>query len=316
MEPLRIVFMGTPQAVTPLLDVTAEVSAAQGGEVVAVYSAPDKPSGRGRRLTPSPVKRRAEELGIPVLTPSRLTLEEEQDRFRELRPGLVVLAAYGLLLPAPFLFEPPHGALNIHPSLLPRHRGAAPVVATILAGDQVTGTSLMVMDEGLDTGPVLAQRSIALEGRERTPALTEQLLALGADMLQDALPRYIEGSLTATPQPEEGVTRVPRMSKADGRIDWSESAEVIERRIRAYDPWPGTATSVGGLRLAITQAEVGPQTTSLEPGEVRQLAGAVVVGAGRGSLRLLRVKIEGRPEADIAEFVRGRPWFTTARLPS
>ena len=161
--------MGTPQAVTPLLDVTVEVSAAQGGEVVAVYSAPDKPSGRGRRLTPSPVKRRAEELGIPVLTPSRLTLEEEQDRFRELRPGLVVLAAYGLLLPAPFLFEPPHGALNIHPSLLPRHRGAAPVAAAILAGDDVTGTSLMVMDEGLDTGPVLAQRSIALEGRREPP---------------------------------------------------------------------------------------------------------------------------------------------------
>ncbi len=287
----------------------------QGWSVVAAYAAQDAPKGRGRKLTPSPVRVRAEELGIPVLTPRRLTTDEEQTRFRELDADLVVLAAYGLLLPAPFLFGPRHGAINVHPSLLPRHRGAAPVAGAILAGDEQTGTSLIVMDEGLDTGPLLAQRSVALSEDERTSELTDRLFTLGAAMLEEALPEYVEGRLAPMPQPDEGVTLTRRMAKADGDIDWTESASAIERKVRAYDPWPGTSTSWEGRRLAVVEAALA-SSSRLAPGEVGSIGGETFVGTGEGALRLLRVKMEGRAETGVDEFVRGHGAFVGARLPS
>ena len=314
MEPLRIVFMGSPQPAVAVLDAAVGVAGANGWLVVAAYTAPDKPEGRGRRMSSSPVRRRAEELGIPVLTPKRLTVQEEQERFRTLRADLVVLAAYGLLLPAPFLFEPAHGAVNVHPSLLPRHRGAAPVTAAILEGDLEAGVTLMAMDEGLDTGPTLARRSLPLAGDERTPALTERLFTLGGEMLIEMLPRYVAGETVSVPQPDEGATYAPRMTKADGLIDWGEPAGLIERKVRAYDPWPGTATVWEGKRLAITAAIVDAGGERLTPGEVATYGDAVLVGTGRGALRLLRVKMEGRPEVGATEFLRGRPAFARARL--
>ena len=267
-------------------------------------------------MTQSPVRRRAEELGIPVLTPQRLTLPEEQERFRMLHADLVVLAAYGLLLPPPFLFEPRYGAVNIHPSLLPRHRGAAPVAAAILAGDTETGVTLMTMNEGLDTGPLLVSRSVPLNGAERTPALTDRLFALGGELLAEVLPRYVAGEVAPVPQPDAGVTYTPRMTKADGLIDWSEPALLIERKVRAYDPWPGTAAVWEGRRLAITAAEVGASAGDLASGEVRTRGDEVLVGTSEGALRLLRVKMEGRPEMGVAEFLRGRPGFAGAQLAS
>ena len=287
----------------------------QGWAVVAAYTAPDAPKGRGRRPTSSPVRVRAEELGIPVMTPRRLTTDEEQTRFREIDANLVVLAAYGLLLPGPFLFGPRHGAVNIHPSLLPRHRGAAPVAGAILAGDEQSGTSLVLMDEGLDTGPLLAQRSVALAGDERTSELTDRLFTLGAAMLEEMLPEYVEGRLAPSPQPSEGVTLTKRMAKADGDIDWTESALVIERKVRAYDPWPGTSTSWEGRRLAVVEAALA-QGRGLAPGEVGSVGGETLVGTGEGALRLLRVKLEGRPETGVDEFLRGHGTFLGARLPS
>ena len=314
MKPVRIVFMGSPRSVVGVLDATVRVAAANGWTVAAAYTAPDRPEGRGRRVSASPVRRRAEVLGIPVLTPRRLTIPEEQERFRELCADLVVLAAYGLLLPPPFLFEPGHGAVNIHPSLLPRHRGAAPVAAAILAGDAETGVTLMTMDEGLDTGPLLAARNVPLRGDERTPALTERLFALGGEMLAEVLPRYVAGEVTPQPQPEEGVTYASRLTKADALIDWREPAVLIERRVRAYDPWPGTAAVWEGRRLAITAAEAGPGARDLAPGAVRMCGEDVLVGAGGEALRLLSVKLEGRPEMGVAEFLRGHPAFAQARL--
>ena len=314
MEPVRIVFMGSPQTAVGILDATVGVADANGWAVVAAYTAPDKPAGRGRRLLPSPVRTRADELGIAVLTPQRLTLPEEKERFSTLRADLVVLAAYGLLLPAPFLFGPAHGAVNIHPSLLPRHRGAAPAAAAILAGDTATGVTLMKMDEGLDTGPLLASRSIPLNGDERTPALTDELFALGGELLATVLPRYVAGEITPGPQPDDGVTYTPRMTKADGLIDWNEPALLIERKVRAYDPWPGTATEWEGRRLAVAAASVEREVGGLRPGEVRRHGDDVRVGTGEGALRLLRVKMEGRSEMSAAEFLRGRPAFAGACL--
>lgn len=316
MEPVRIVFMGTPQPAVGVLDKAVEIAGENGWSVVTAYTAPDRPAGRGRRLQPSPVCERAEALGIPVLTPQRLTLPEEQERFRSLRADLVVLAAYGLLLPPPFLFEPRHGAVNIHPSLLPRHRGAAPVAAAILVGDTETGVTLMTMDEGLDTGPILATRTMPLNGDERTPALTERLFALGCGLLADVLPRYIAGELSPVPQPEEGATYTPRMTKADALIDWREPALLIERKVRAHDPWPGTATLWDGRRLAIAAVAVGGEVGDLAPGEVRADGDDVLVGTGEGALRVLRVKMEGRQEMSATEFLRGHPSFGSARLVS
>ncbi len=314
MEPVRIVFMGSPRPAVAVLDATARVAAANGWSVVAAYTAPDKPEGRGRRMASSPVRSRAEEMGIPVLTPSRLNLAEEQERFRALSADLVVLAAYGMLLPAPFLFEPAYGAVNVHPSLLPRHRGAAPVAAAILAGDAETGVTLMAMDEGLDTGPALARRTYPLNGDERTPALTERLFSLGSELLAEVLPRYVAGDIEPAPQDEERATYTPRMTKTDALIDWNEPALLIERKVRAYDPWPGTATIWEERRLAVTDAAVELETGDLAPGEVCVNAGAVLVGTGRGALRLLRVKREGRSEMDAADFLRGHPAFARARL--
>ncbi len=316
MELVRVVFMGTPHPAVGVLDAIAGLAAANGWSVVTAYTAPDKPAGRGRRLSPSPVRDRAEALGIPVLTPQRLTLPEEQERFRSLRADLVVLAAYGLLLPPSFLFEPRHGAVNIHPSLLPRHRGAAPVAAAIVAGDTETGVTLMTMDEGLDTGPILATRTMPLNGDERTPSLTERLFALGCELLTDVLPRYLAGGIVPVPQPGEGATYTPRMTKADAMIDWREPALLIERKVRAFDPWPGTATHWDGRRLAITDAAVDGDAGNLAPGEVLAQGDAVLVGTGEGALRFIRVKMEGRQEMSTAEFLRGHPSFGSARLVS
>lgn len=321
--------MGSPEPAAALLSAVAALAEENGWEMAAVYAAPDKPAGRGRRPAPSPVRRRAEELGLPALTPAKLTEPDEAARFREMRPGLVVLAAYGLLLPPPFLYEPRLGAVNVHPSLLPRHRGASPVAAAILAGDAETGTTLMTMTERLDAGPVLAQRRVALDGGERTPQLTERLFALGAEMLRETLPRYVAGEVAPHPQDETAAGYAPRMTKADGEIVWTEPAVLIERKTRAYDPWPGTATRWEGRRLAVTAASVEPNPGGLAPGwtrrdgdgglapgRTRRDGDGVLVGAGEGALRLLRVKPEGGAEMPVADFLRGRPAFADALLPS
>ena len=307
--------MGAPEPAVAALDAVWSVARRNGWSVAAAYAPPDRPSGRGRKPSPSPVRVRAEELGVPVLTPERITPPAEQARFREIGADLVVLAAYGLLLPDAFLFEPRHGAVNLHPSLLPRHRGAAPVAAAVLAGDAVTGTSLMVMDEGLDTGPVLAQRTLPLSGDERTPELTARLFALGAAMLEETLPEYVAGRIVPAPQAADGVTLSKRMAKSDGDVDWTEPALIIARKVRAYDPWPGTATSWQGRRLAVLDAAPAPDA-GLAPGQVDVDADGALVGTGEGSLRLLRVRIEGKAALGAAEFVRGRPDFATAWLPS
>ena len=313
MDPVRVVFMGTPGVAVPVLE--AVLGLGPGWPVVGVYTAPDRRAGRGREVRRAPVKIFAEAQGLPVHSPTRLGPPEEAARFGALAADLVVLAAYGLLLPKVFLETPRFGAVNVHPSLLPRHRGAAPVAAAILAGDGSTGTSVIVMDETLDTGPLLARSGpVALDGTERTPDLTARLFALGAELLAGVLPRYVAGEAAPVPQAAEGVSLVKRLSKADGNLDWSQPALRLERQVRAYDPWPGAATTWRGRRLEVLDAGVADGTAA--PGLVAESGGAVSVGTGEGLLVLRSVKLEGRPATTAAEFVRGHRDLVGDTLPS
>lgn len=307
--------MGTPDFVVPVLKSVEKIADAVGGRVIAVYSGPDRPAGRGRKLTASAVKSYALDRGIDVLTPIRVTTDEEEARFEGLGADLVVLAAYGLLLPKPFLFSPAHGAVNVHPSLLPRHRGAAPVPAAILAGDVVSGTTIIQMDEGLDTGPVLAMEEVALDGRERSPGLTGRLFELGGRMLEACVPAYLNGELLPTPQNAEGATVIKKFTKEDGALDWTLPAIELERRIRALDPWPGTATSWQGQRVDVLEASLG-DTVDGRPGQVFMAGQAVGVATGEGSLTLERVRPAGRNAMAARDFVRGHADFIGATLPS
>ena len=315
MSELRVVFMGTPDFVIPVLKSVEKVMRDIGGRVIAVYSGPDRPAGRGRKVTASPVKDYALERGMDVLTPAKVTTDEEKARFENLGADLVVLAAYGLLLPRPFLFTPAHGAVNVHPSLLPRHRGAAPVPATILAGDPIAGTTIIKMDEGLDTGPVLAMREVPLVGNERAPELTARLFDLGARMLDECLPSYVRGELSPTAQAVEGASVIKKFAKEDGTLDWMRPAVELERRVRALDPWPGTATTWQGQRIEVLEASVGDSADAL-PGQVRMLGDAIAVGTSDGALVLERVRPAGRNAMAARDFVRGRADFIGAVLPS
>lgn len=305
--------MGSPETVIPILSSIERIAFESDGEIVAVYTAPDRKAGRGQRRLATPIKEYALARGLNVLTPIRLTNEEEEMRFAALGVDLVVLAAYGLLLPRPFLFKPRYGAINIHPSLLPRHRGASPVAGAILAGDATSGTTIMKMNEGLDTGDVLAIEKVSLEGTERTGKLTTELFALGARMLDHVLPAYLTGALAPRPQPSEGITLSNRFSKKDGWLNWEQPASELERRIRALDPWPGTATMYRGERLEILSGQV-EAAGGLKPGVVMVWGTEIAVGTGDGVLVLDKVQLAGRKPMTATDFVRGRPDFIGAIL--
>lgn len=312
----RVVFLGTDSFAVP----TLEALAAAGLPPVAVYTQPDRPAGRGRAPRASPVKERASRLGLPVLQPRTLRTPEALVELRGLRPTVLVLAAYGLLLPAAFLAIPPRGGLNVHPSLLPRHRGPAPVAWTILEGDSQAGVTVFLMDEGMDTGPNLAQRRAAVEERETAGALTARLAREGAALLVETLTPWLAGEVTPTPQDESLATYSRLLRKEDGELDLGRPAARLERQVRAYQPWPGTFTRWRGQRLNVLQAAALPSLGAGRPGEVLSLfeAGGAAVGivTGEGVLRLQVVQLEGRRALSAEEFVRGRRDFLGSVLPS
>jgi methionyl-tRNA formyltransferase len=318
MQRLRVVFMGSPSPVLRIMRVVQEL----GYELVAVYTTPDQPSGRGRKLEPTPVKRYAASQGLLVYEPATLRSEAALDQFRFLSPDLVVLAAYGKLLPRRVLETPRWGCVNIHPSLLPRHRGASPVAFTILEGDAISGVTLIRMDEGLDTGPVIAKREIPVLSTDRTPELTERLFGLGAELLREALPEYLAGTLVPRAQPAEGVTVTRRLAKEDGELDWRKTAARLDREVRAYFPWPGSATLWQGRRLQVVEAGVASWSGRLGqplPGAVIMLSDRpreVGVATADGVLALRQVKLEGRPAMKATEFLQGYPGFLDSMLPS
>ncbi len=313
---LSVVFMGTPDFAVPSLAALLRA----GYRVVGVLTREDRPAGRGQQIEQSPVKRLALEAGLPVQQPRSLRDPAARAALAALAPDVIVVAAYGLILPPDVLALPPKGCINVHGSLLPRHRGAAPIPAAILAGDSHTGVSIMLMDAGVDTGPVLSRASVPIAPDDTTGSLTARLAMLGAELLIETLPRWVAGAITPEPQPAEGATLAPRIEKRDGAIRWDEPAELIERRIRAYQPWPSAYTSWRGQVLKILRAAVGtderagPGLTG-QPGLVIEGGpGQAGVVTGRGVLWLHEVQLAGKRPLAIAAFLRGAPGFVGSQL--
>lgn len=300
MKSLSIVFAGTPEFSVPAL----QALIASEHRVLAVYSQPDRPAGRGRQLVMSAVKRCALEQRIAVEQPASLRGAEAMARLAGLAPDVMVVVAYGLMLPVALLSIPVHGCVNIHASLLPRWRGAAPIHRAILAGDRVTGVTIMQMGEGLDTGPALLQRQTEIGARETTASLHDRLASMGAQTLLEALQGLAEGTLPPRAQPADGVTHAAKIRKEEALIDWTQPALHIDRQIRAFNPWPVAQTLWLGKQLRVWSAEpVGPSTMT-KPGTV--IAGnaeGLRVATGRGTLCLTRVQLAGRRVTTAAQFL-------------
>jgi methionyl-tRNA formyltransferase len=284
--------MGSPDFAVPSLDALVEA----GHEVVCVYSQPPRPAGRGKGERKTAVHERAEALRIEVRTPRTLRNEEEQERFRVLGADLAVVAAYGLILPKPILGAPRLGCINVHASLLPRWRGAAPIQRAILADDYLSGVTLMKMDEGLDTGPILIERAFSIIGKN-TGQVTEEMAKLGADLLVE----WLNNPTTPRPQPEVGVTYAPKIEKAETRIDWRETADEVERRSRAFNPTPGAWFEANGERIKLLAAT--PDDGSGQPGEV--LDDKLTIACGQDVIRPRKVQRAGRGVMTPEELLRG-----------
>jgi methionyl-tRNA formyltransferase len=296
---LRIVFAGTPDFAVPAL----EALHAAGHEVVAVYAQPDRPAGRGQAVTAGPVKRCAQALGLAVVQPATLRSPEAVARLREHEADLMVVAAYGLILPPAVLEAPRLGCWNIHASLLPRWRGAAPIHRALLAGDALTGITIMQMDAGLDTGPMLLERPVPIGAREDGGSLHDRLAALGAEAIVAAIAGFLAGRLAPVPQPAEGVTYASKIRKDEARIDWTAPADAIDRQVRAFNPWPVAETSWQDRQLRVWAADPVPESSG-KPGEVLEAAGGrLVVATGEGALGLTRVQLAGRRAMTAAEFL-------------
>ena len=290
---MRIIFMGSPEFAVPALDALVEA----GHEIAAVYCQPPRPAGRGKADRKTAVHLRAEELGLEVRTPRTLRDANEQAKFAALGAELAVVAAYGLILPKPILEAPRLGCVNIHASLLPRWRGAAPIQRAILAGDEVTGVTIMQMDAGLDTGPMLLKRELSLD-RKNTGQATEELAKLGAT----ALLEWIATPSPREQQPDEGVTYASKIDKAEARIDWTRPAEEIERQVRAFAPAPGAWFEANGERIKLLDARAGNDASG-KPGQV--LDDCLNVAAADGYVRPLKVQRAGRSAMTVDELLRG-----------
>ncbi|QCO66837.1 methionyl-tRNA formyltransferase [Luteimonas yindakuii] len=300
---MKIVFAGTPDFAVPALR-----AAAGKAEVVAVYTQPDRPSGRGRVLTPSPVKRAAQDMGFPVRQPETLRDADVQDALRALKPDLMVVVAYGLLLPQAVLDIPVDGCWNVHASLLPRWRGAAPIQRAIEAGDTGTGVCLMQMEKGLDTGPVLLEQRTPIGEQETGGELHDRLAALGAQVLIDGLGLLRVGIRpVARPQPVDGVTYARKLDKAEARLDWREPAQVLANSVRAFNPWPMAEADVAGERLRLHAAVALPLAHHAAPGTLlaagRQ---GIDIACGEGALRIRTLQRPGGKAITAADWLNAR----------
>ena len=312
--PLRIVFMGTPELAAASLRALLRAPEFQ---IAAVVTQPDQPKGRGLKLQSSPVKEIARQNNLPVLQPRRARDEAFIRELRELQPELIAVAAYGQILPKAILDLPRFGCLNVHTSLLPKYRGAAPIQWALLNGDTETGVTIMKMDEQMDTGAMLASEKISIGSDDNAQTLHDRLADLGADLLLKTIPAYVAGKIQPCPQPSEGVSYAPKIKKADGQIDWRQPAVAIGNRVRAMIPWPGAFTRVAEgphSLLKIWAAQVVAQAGA--PGEVLQAdRHGLVLGCGTGALRLVCVQREGGRRMSAQEFLAGHPLHVGQKLP-
>ena len=298
----RIVFMGSPDFSLPSLRELAKTY-----DVAGVVTQPDRASGRGRTMKPPPVKMLAQELNIPVIQPEKLKQPDAMEQLIAWVPDLIVVAAFGQILRKDVLDLPKYGCINVHASLLPRWRGAAPINAAILAGDDETGVTIMQMDVGLDTGPMLAKRSIRIKPDDTAGSIFQILSTLGADLLIETLPDYLSGKIQPEPQPEEGATYAPMLKKEDGKLDFTQNVNDLERRIRAFNPWPGTFMDFDGTMFKIHRAHVKQGNASA--GERLVVQNQPAVGAGGGILVLDEVQPAGKKSMSGKSFLSGaRNW--------
>jgi methionyl-tRNA formyltransferase len=301
---MRVIFMGTPEFSVPVLDALVDA----GHEIAAVYCQPPRPAGRGKKDRPTPVHARAEALGLEVRHPVSLKGAEEQAEFAVLGADIAVVVAYGLILPQAVLDAPEHGCLNIHASLLPRWRGAAPIHRAIMAGDAETGICIMQMEAGLDTGPVLLRQSTPIGAEETTAGLHDRLSEMGAGLIVEALARLPE--LTPEVQPDEGVTYAAKIDKGEAQVEWSKPAQEVDRKIRGLSPFPGAWCEINGQRVKLLASRLAKGIG--EAGEV--LDDSLTVACGSGAVELLRLQRAGKGAQDRDVFLRGFPVAKGTRL--
>jgi methionyl-tRNA formyltransferase len=313
--------MGSPDFAVPSLGRLVEA----GHQVVAVYTQPDRPAGRGRQLQPSPVKLAALQAGLEVHQPETLRTDAARETLLALRPDAIIVVAFGQILRPAILGIPPHGVINVHASLLPHHRGASPVAGALLAGDEVSGVTIMLLDAGLDTGPILAQRTEPILPEDTAGSLTDRLAVRGAEFLAETLPGWLTGSITPVPQDEAQATLTRRISKEAGRVDWNRAANETWRQIRAYTPWPGAMTSLNGTPVQILQSWAIASEMHKEPGAVLPLpesldlpaaleSPAFAVQTGNGLLLPLVLKRSGKRALNAQEFLNGERGLAGARF--
>ncbi|MEO8803391.1 MAG: methionyl-tRNA formyltransferase [Rudaea sp.] len=313
---MRLAFAGTPDFAVPHFAACSDSDV----EIVAVYTQPDRPAGRGRAVAQSPVKRAAVEAGLRVEQPETLKDAEAQQRLRELDLDLLVVVAYGLILPRKVLAMPRLGCWNVHASLLPRWRGAAPIQRALLAGDGETGVCLMQMEAGLDTGPVLMRKTTQITAGDTGGSLHERLAVLGAGLLGEGLQRVLCGeALPARAQPEHGATYAHKLDKGEANLDWNDSAEKLERKVRAFDPWPVAETHLGGERVRVWSAQVcvSTQSNPVAPGTILQAnRDGIVVACSEGALRIVELQRAGGRRMRAADYLNARPGLVDTALRS
>ncbi|MBU0490281.1 MAG: methionyl-tRNA formyltransferase [Chloroflexi bacterium] len=325
---MRVIFMGTPAFAVPTLQCLIDMPAPSTGsprlrsgqagraaDIVAVVTQPDRPVGRGRRVQMSPVKELALAHGLPVLQPASLRAPEAVSELASYQPDVVVVAAFGQILRPAVLDLPPLGCLNVHASLLPRWRGAAPIAAVLLAGDAATGVTIMRMDAGMDTGSILAQAAVPIHDADTAIELSGRLAERGADLLAETLPRWARGEMAARSQPEAGITTAPQIRKEDGRADWALPAVELWRRWRAYQPWPGLYTDCQGRNLKLVRVQpLSGWRGHAAPGCVVSVPQGIAVATGQGALLLEEVQLAGKRAMSTADFCCGQQEFVGSSL--
>lgn len=303
----KIVFMGTPEFAVPSLQALIKAH-----EVIGVVTQPDRPAGRGSQVKQSPIKALALEHGIPVFQPEKLRQKDAIATLRAWEVDAYVVAAFGQILPQAVLDIPRYGSINVHGSLLPRWRGAAPIHAAIRAGDEETGITIMVMDAGLDTGGMLSKAATPIHPTDTTASLHDRLAVIGADLLLETLPRYFSGDLKPQAQDESLVSYAPQIEKEEGKIDWSQPAIGIERLVRAFNPWPSTYSFWEGKQVKIHSGTY--DTGQVEVGLVAELGGKIAIGTGAGVFYPHELQLEGKKRLEISAFINGHPNFIGSRF--